>query len=209
MSEKLTITRALAELKLLEKKINSAVSKNFIGLYQKKSNKILNSTLTIEEFEKESVENLQSLTDLLSRKERIKSAISRKNAETKIKVGKREMTIAEAIGFKIAIFPQLKQVLQKLRNDVIIASNQIERSRLDVEEQTAKMLNVNLGKDRKADDKSWETIAKPFIEQNELNISDKANIREYVETFESDLLDFESNIDFTLSEINAKTEIEI
>jgi hypothetical protein len=209
MNEKLTLTRALAEIKLLEKKIKSASQKSFIGVYQKKSNKIINSNLTIDDFEKEAIANLQSLKDFLDRKEKIKFAISNANATLTIKVNNKEMTIAQAIGYKVSILPQLKEILEALKPQIVGVTNNVERQRLQLEQDILKMMEQNLGKDRKADRDGFDVIAKPFIEQNELNISDKANIQTYVDQLEKDILDFESNIDFSLAEINAKTEIEI
>lgn len=209
MPEKLTLTRALAEIKLLDKKIESAMNKKYIGLYQKKSNNILNTVLSVEDFETEAKENFQSLKDLLERKEKIKTAISISNATTSFKIGEKTMTIAEAIGFKTAILPVMKNVLVSLKSQVVFAINEVEKFRLNLDNQITKMLEQNLGKDRKADDKSWDSIAKPFLEQNEFNVSDKAKIQDFIKDYEKAIIDFESNIDFSLSEINAKTEIEI
>jgi hypothetical protein len=207
--EKISITRALSELKLIDKKIESLILKNFVGIYQKKENKIINTGMYINDFEKEADENFQSLQDLLNRKEKIKMAICRKNSITKVKINNIEMTIVEVIGYKTSILPVLKKILDIFNKKMSSLVRDIENNRLIIEENINKMLQQNLGKDRKADKDQYDSIAMPFIEQNQLNLSDKANIKNYLKELEEKINNFENNIDFCLSEINSKTEIEL
>ena len=124
----MTLTRALTEVKLIDKKVESKVSIiRGVGLYQKKLNRIMNTTMTREEFEKKEKEEMQSLLDLLKRKAELKLKISKANAKTKVKVAGKSFTINEVIGYKETVIPLKKMVLQHLKTKKIYAVNEIEK----------------------------------------------------------------------------------
>jgi len=99
---KMTIHRALAELKLIDSRIEKQISLiEPSGLMQK--DKLVNNLHTKDSFEKETKAKLQSATDLIERKNKIKSAIVKANGETTVIIGDNAMTIADAINFKTVI----------------------------------------------------------------------------------------------------------
>ena len=95
MSERMSIHRALAELKTLDARINSACSGTFVYANKKSNAKI--SGMSIEDAKKFLVGNYDRAKDLIERRKKIKSAIVESNAKTEVEVAGIKMTVADAI----------------------------------------------------------------------------------------------------------------
>lgn len=81
----MTIHRALAELKLIDSKIEKAISIiEPTGVMQ--TNKLVNNFYKKEDFEKEAKAKYQSVIDLIERKNKIKSAIVIANGITEVEI---------------------------------------------------------------------------------------------------------------------------
>jgi hypothetical protein len=210
--EKMTVTRALAELKLLDSRINKEItySSAFVDVSQKKTedgNKALKSGMNKQEFEKRAESNYKSINDLIKRRNEIKSAILKSNAETKVKIGKNDYTVVEAIDQKGAINYK-KSLLNSMKSQLSIMLSEIERAKGKVESQVETMLTQNLGGNEKTNENDYDIIAKPFIEANELKLIDPLKLQEKIDVLDKEIDEFESEVDFVLSESNSRTEIE-
>ena len=210
MSERISITRALTELKLLDGRINTKIDRlDFVGLTQKKQGEtVLGTTRTRQDFESNAKADYQSVLDLIRRRQVIKSAVIQSNAATRVRVGDLEMTVAEAIDFKDAIKYE-KLLLKRLSHGLTWATTEKEKADQEIGRKVEQMLNQNLGSDRKASSDDYNTIAKPFLEANSLNVVDPLNADLVSKVLEDKISKFEAEIDMTLAESNARTEIEL
>jgi hypothetical protein len=88
----MSVTQALAELKLLKKRLDH-------GLYDAQWTKIATKTtpVNVEKFTIAAKASLQSYTDLCDRYTHLKSAIVKANAETRVKIGSWEGSVGVAI----------------------------------------------------------------------------------------------------------------
>jgi hypothetical protein len=208
--ETMTITRALAELKLLDARITKKTEQaKFVDITrQRDEGKALKSNLTINEFNEKAKASHLSIKDLIDRRNKIKIAILLSNAKTMVNIGSKEMTVIEAISRKISIQHE-KLLLQKMVNDLTVRKTEVERTQIQLDDQVEQMLNTNLGKDIKADEKAYDIIAKPFLEANSFSLVDPLKIEDEIEFLNNAIEDFSMNVDFVLSESNAKTEITI
>ena len=92
----MSLHRALSELKTLDKRIHKQIDDSkFVGVKHK--NKKVNLFQDEKEFIREAKADYQSIIDLITRKQKIKKAIVEANANTKVTVAGKEMTIADAI----------------------------------------------------------------------------------------------------------------
>ena len=203
----MTIHRALAELKLLDAKIEKQ-TREFepCGVHIK--GKTVNF-LTEEEFKTNATSTYDSILDLIKRKQAIKTAIVNANAVTKVKVGKEEMTIAEAINYKVIISHKADLVagLNARYNEQRSIANQ--RNTL-MEVNLQKLLEMMLGKDNiKAGNEDVEAVAKPYKERNETLLFDPLNALNKVKELQEEIDTFNTEVDADLSEVNAITTIEI
>ena len=207
---KLTITRALKELKLLDKRISEKTTQiKFLDVEQNKyKGKALESQKPIEEFNKKVLADYQSLSDLMNRRDAMKSAICLSNATTKVKVAGLEMSVSDAIDGKNSI--EFKEnLLKTMRNQRAHFQKAMSDSRTIIDRKVEEMISLNVGKDKKVDKDDFEKIAQPFVEANYLNLVDPLKIDEKIEQLTKYIEDFKSDVDIALSETNARTEIEI
>lgn len=205
---RLTIHRALAELKLIDSRIQKAISELIPqGIHQKAEGKI--GVYTQGEFKETAKAKYQSVLDLINRKAKIKTAIVASNASTEVKIGERVMTVADAITAKD--LNKSKQILiDHLRAQQRGTLSLLNKNNEVVDKNIQSLLEANLGKDSvKAGKEDIEAIRKPFMEASQWNLFDPLGLVEKIEGLEKDLLDFQTEVDAVLSESNAVTFIEI
>ena len=205
----MTITKALAELKLLAKKISRATNESFfVDCYQRKYSKTIFTKKDIKEYEEEVKSNYQSVVDLIEQRNKIKNAIIQSNSKTKIKIGKNTMTVIQAIERKQSIVFE-KDLLSKMRRDLASVKTNMQENNTNIDNSIMEMLKANLGKDRIANKDDYDKIANPIREDNEVVIIDPLKLEKLILKLEQEIEEFENEVDFSLSESNAKTEINV
>ena len=206
----MTIHRALAELKLIDSKIEKAISViEPTGVMQ--VNKLVNNFYKKEDFENDAKSKFQSVIDLIERKNKIKSAIVTTNGITEVEISGIKMTIADAINFKsIIVFKKnLIATLIKKHNAVkskfTIENEKIEKIALE----NAKIMIGKEGDNKiKPTDEDVKNIIEPFVKRNEFHLVDPLKVEELTEKLQKEVSDFEVEVDAVLSEVNAITIIE-
>ena len=208
---KMTIHRALSELKLIDARIEKSInSVEPTGLMQ--ANKLVNGFHKKEHFENDAKAKFQSVTDLIERKNLIKSAIVKANGITKVKIAEREMTIADAINFKTVItFKKNLIAAIERKHNAVKSKFTLENEKVNnVALENAKIMIGKQGDDRvKPTDDDVKAIVEPFVKRNEFFLVDPLKVDRLVETLQKEVDDFEVEVDAVLSEINAITTIEI
>ena len=102
ITEKMTIHQALCEVKLADKKISQMLSSgrdfNLIGINKNPdSTKPTIDGIDVNTFSETAKADYQKITDIFKRVDAIKAAVSKSNANTKLVVAGKEMSVAEAI----------------------------------------------------------------------------------------------------------------
>ena len=206
--EKMTLHRALAELKLIDSRITKGISEiKGTNIYQ--LGKKIGGIDTVEEFNKKAKSKYDSVTALIDRKVNIKSAIVKANAKTTITIGNKTMTIAEAINYKtvVALKTQLSQNLGHNYNNAV---NQLTANNIEVENAAERLASAALGKDNvKLQKDDVENITKPYVKSHEFHLANPLDVVNLTDKLETEIQEFQTEIDATLSEINAITIIEI
>ena len=137
----MTITRALAEIKLLEQKAQKATTRGYVDVYSKKSgDRAINSNMDMQSLVSAIKSEWQSYKDIIKRRDAIKHAILKSNNETTVKIGKQEMTVAEAIDKKHSIGLK-KQMLASLKTQWVGVGNAIEQKQRDIDRHNEKNNN--------------------------------------------------------------------
>lgn len=206
--QKMTIHRALSELKLIDSKIEKQINEIVpSGIYQK--GKLINNYVKEEDFSNSAKSKFDSVNDLIERKNTIKSAIVEANGVTKVKVAGKEMTIADAINFK-AVVKFKKKLIETLKARQQQAVAQLNQQNTIVEQNVQRILEATFGKENvKAGKDDVESVRKPYMEANEFHLFDPLKVSEKIELMEKEVGDFEMEVDAILSEINAVTFIEV
>lgn len=205
----MTVTRALNELKLLDKRITDTVNGSKFVSCAKRSSKKVDQLCTKEEFEQNAKSNYQSILDLIKRRNEIKSKIVNSNAKTIIEVAGVEMTVAEAIERKTAIIYE-KMLLNHMKVHFNKSVANMNKNNEKVEEQLNVLLVTLVGKDGKnSSAEGVKEISDKYKADNEWELVNPLKLEEKIKTLEESIDGFESEVDFVLSESNSITKIEV
>lgn len=203
----ITITRALSELKLLDKRIQRTIHDSTFGGYMV-GKKVMTGFNSVEEVEKRAKADYQSVQDLIKRRNKIKSAIVVSNATTTVEVAGITMTVAEVIERKTSIEYE-KTLLAKLKNTYTKLVDYVDEVNEEVKHRLDRQLEALYGKDGKAKAMENEEITKAFKADNEAKLIDSLNLKEKIEELTRKIEDFETECDFVLSESNTITKIHV
>lgn len=203
-TQQMSVTQALPELKLLEKRINKVMET--IGNWCKVSSN--SAPVDKDKHKKEAEAQLQSFNDLTKRRDAIKRAIILSNAVTKVKIGSWEGTVAEAIEYKSSIRIK-REFLENMKSSLQSKREEFERMKGFVDGRLERLLQSELGKDVKTNPETITALTNSFRENNKVELVDPLDLGTKVTALEEELDAFETNVDWVLSESNGKTVIEV
>ena len=205
--KKISIHRALTELKMLNHRIEAATNEVSSVLANRKSNSKING-VEIQEYEKQMQASYDKVVSLIDYRNRIKALVVESNAKTKVIVGKEEMTVAEAIERKQSIQYE-KELLEVMQQQYRSAVNTVakENDALPAKLETY-LVNI-LGNKDKQSPEEVKLHTDTFMKRNEFELIDPMNIKKKMEALNSRIEEFESEVDAVLSESNATTFIEV
>lgn len=207
--EKMTIHKALCELKILDSRINNAISSARFCLANKHSNEKING-VTVEEYQETMKASYNKASDLIRRREAIKRAVVLSNAKTIVKIGGKEYTVAEAIEMNnhgIDLKLQLKNAMKKQYDSAMTAI--ISKNSVVDDKATEYVVGLFGQKESKTANEEYEKARKSYIEANTMELIDPVNILEKIEALEVEIADFTTEVDSALSVSNALTEITV
>ena len=210
----MTIHKALAELKVIDDRINKAIGDGVYVIANKHSNEKIGGK-TINEFRENMKSSHQKVTDLINRRNAIKRAVVLSNAVTKIKVGNNEYTVAEAIEMKNHGMELKKGYLNMLTYQNNNAQNEINRNSGDAIEKRAEqyILSVIQAQPKESkmsvDSEAMKALRKTYIENNTYDLIDPLNVAKLIEELSNEIDEFNTEVDAALSTSNALTVIEI
>jgi hypothetical protein len=205
---KISVSRALVELKTLEKRIQKSIENlEPIGLMlgQKPEATIQNR----QDFEKSAQAGYQQIQSLIRRRRQIKNAIVQSNALTQVQIVGERMTVAEAIERKssIALEKELKTNLWKKYSD---KTTQLEEHNQKVNRQLFQLLQATYAKpEQDVRTEDHDTIAIPFKENNLASLIDPLQLKATLFALDASIDAFEAEVDIALTESNARTEVEV
>lgn len=210
---KMSVTRALAELKRLDDRLKRMTTDQSIfvsvAVGQGDKQKVLGVSDTVQNVVAQIQSNRDRVNSMIEMRAKIKAAVVASNAATKVKLGTREMTVAEAIELKKSIDVK-RNMLATYRRQVVQANALVTKQNAALEAQIETNLATIYGNEKgKVDASMFEAIAKPQREQKEASLIDPIKINDLIKSLEDEISLVETELDFTLSESNAKTDIEI
>jgi hypothetical protein len=203
MSQMMSITQALAELKLLDKRIQKALDRVTWADVKTKSHPV-----DTEAFKKSVQAEYQSFQDLVKRRDTIKRAVVISNATTQVTIGSWKGTVAEAIEYKTSIGYK-HRLLDVMRLQLLTAKEQFKNQQESVDARLEKLLHSELGKDVKTSPETITALTNSFRENNKVELVDPLDLAERCRVLEEEIEAFETNVDWVLSEANGKTQIHI
>lgn len=202
-TRKISLTRALAEVKLIESKLE----KVFLGFDVEVNGKLVyNSHLSADDFTKDATSKLDSFTSLEENRFKLKSLIAKANIETKTNLCGKDYSIIELIDLKASSRFKFK-LLSNLKTNHTQCKNAVEIQEQKIQQEVSKQVEMANSNKTQVKDSLAETLTNSYktLYEGKIIGLDYNNIEKMTQELEALLAD----IDMTLSEINAKTEIEV
>lgn len=205
MSNKITIARALVELKSLKGRIERAGSLPIAGItiglgeYQKPQNSEFSDLTALS---KTIQGNFDSIQALLRRREAVKRALVKANAETVVDIANKKYTLAEAIELKTFVNSR-KALLANMSRQLRAAVQAIQTMENQMEERVDGRRAEMVG----ASEDALKATVDNIRNRNTPTLITHQNLSEFIITQMKEVEDFEQEVDVALNEANAKTEI--
>lgn len=212
--EQMTVHRALAELKVIDSRINKAINDGVYVVANKHSNERINGK-TINDFKDCMRASHAKVTDLINRRNAIKRAVVLSNAVTKVNVGNNEYTVAEAIEMKNHGMKFKEYYMRVVAGQNENAQMELNRNSGEAIEKRAEKYILDVisaqPKDAKmtVDSEAMKALRKTYIENNTYDLIDPLNVTNMIEEMSDEIDKFNTEIDSALSVSNALTVIDI
>ena len=208
---KMSITRALSQIKRIDERLERLFANStFIdvtigkGVHQK-----LLVSGEVETLKRKIQSDMDSINAGFDERTKIKAAVVESNAKTKIELNGVMMSVAAAIEFKKSIELKRNLVL-KMKNRLNHANVQVKNQNDKLEAQIELNLATIYGNEKgKVESTMYEAVAKPQRDQKEAALLDPIKLADAIEALEEEISAVDTELDFLLSESNAKTEIEV
>ena len=167
--------------------------------------------MTIKDAENNMIGCYDKASSLITRRNAIKRAVVLSNAQTTVKIGEREYTVAEAIEMKNHGIEYDELLLAELK-DQYLGSKAIllKENGQSLSDRADKFVVDMYGtKDVKVNPDDVEKARKSFIESNTYDLIDPLDMQKKIEELETRISEFKAEVDAALSVSNAITEITV
>lgn len=205
----MTIHEALGEMKLLEKRIQKAVSDTtFITTKEDGIDKI--NGVSLQEYTDMLKSKFDSIEDMIKLYLAINKAIQVSNLSTKVTICDKEYTVAEAIFMKQRGCDIMELLPNKIANNLITAQRKADLSNNELLDRAEHyILSMYSTKDIKNLSDEQKKTKDDFVKNHTVSIVDPLKLSESSLEEINKQLDFMSKVDIALSISNAKTEITV
>lgn len=210
--QQISVTRALVELKRLDERISKAISGGqFVArtIGRDTNKKVVGSSDSVTAIEQKIQGSFDKVQNLITNREKMKSAIVMSNANTKVTILGRVISVAEAIELKSTVGFRT-QYLNTMRGQLTSERNYVDKASAMLDAEIETSLNTLYGADsKKIDADTVKSVTDVKKSQKEQVLLDPSKVEEKIAAVEADILNLTSELDFVLSESNARTVIEV
>lgn len=208
--ETMTIHKALAELKLLDKRIQKAVMDTKYCACVKNSTTKVNG-MTVEEFKENTKSSYQRILDMIRRRDAIKKAVAKSNATTTVEIDGVAYTVAEAIWMNQAGMDAYDILYRKLNQDYASDVAQSDRNNAALDDKAEQFIISMSGSKEKVSINSEEVKAakKAYMDSNTCSVVSGFDVKEELKALDAKINSFRAECDAALSSSNATTMIEV
>lgn len=213
-NEKMTVHKALAELKIIDDRINNAIVSGTYVIANKHSNTKIHG-MTIDDFKTSMKADFQKVSDLIARRNAIKRAVVASNAVTKVNVGDNEYTVAEAIEMENHGMEFKNTFKNYIAHQYTNAKNEFDKNSGEPLERRAENYVLSViqaqPKDSKmaVDSDAMKNLRAQYIKDNTYDIIDPIGVKDVIEKLDNEISGFITEVDAALSVSNALTVLDI
>lgn len=196
----ISITRALAELATLKKRITK-LSSNTTFISTKVSGRSWTDHLN------DSKAAWQSINDLMARYQAIKFAVLESNSSTRVTISDKSYSVAEAIATKECMV-QKRAFLDDLRRQRQTIAGQVQTHESGVQHQLNSLLETSFKND-KSGGGDIKVVSDAYLKNNRIEVMDPLGLDKKITELDNEILSFTSEVDFVLSESNSTVRIRV
>jgi len=212
MSTELSITRALATIKSLNVRIKNLTVKQVVTLPTAGTGRDLtiinNPDVTADRAEEMIKSNWQALQDIIEARDAIRAAVIQANATTIVKLGGKEYTIVQLLDKKAGLNDQ-KELVKVLKKNQANTNSVYKQQDEIYQRHLGNVRSEALSGNKKQDDESLRPYTAPIEMRMKPGIIDPLKASDLIDALETEISDFELNVDYALSEANAITKITV
>lgn len=209
-TEKMTIHKALCELKVIGDRITKEQSRlPFVFVNEHANTKV--KGVALPEYIELMKSAYQTTTDLIARREAIKCAVVKSNAVTVVMIAGKEYTVAEAIEMKNNGMEFRKSLMQKMAWELRQAQAAADDANGQKLQTRADGYIKNLYGATDMKSLAQEAVEErdKFIKQHTAELVDPLKLNEKISILDKEISEFLVEVDAALSVSNSLTEIEI
>ena len=207
-TETMSVHRALSELKVLEKRLQSEIGGNDFVTHATAGALNINGVKR-GEYINLMTTSYQRTTDLIRRFMAIKDAVGESNATTYLTIAGEKMTVARAIAKKNNDINHLDFLLKTLTSQYNIAQARVNNLNATLEQRANERIKAVHGSVTENNAEQAEQTKKLFIENETAQLVDPIGVAKAIVELRNHIDQFTAEVDAVLSESNAVTMITI
>lgn len=214
-NEKMTITKALSELKVLGNRITAEIRSATFCNVSKHTMRTLNGK-NITDVKAEMQGSYDKIVALINRNNAIKKAVNKANASTIVSIGGEQMTVAEAIYMKQTGIDYMKALLnvmtaQYANMQSLLQNNNGEKLTRACEAYITGLYGASNNSNTVSDEtvEAINAARAKYIEENTFDLIEGVDTAKTIENLKNKIDAFEAEVDAAITVANATTEIEI
>lgn len=208
--ETMTVHQALSELKVLDKRIRKETAGIAFVVAKKVSMDKVNG-VPAARYVDETRDAYRSVRTLINRRNAIKRAVTRSNAETVVNIGGTEYTVAEAIDMKNFGMSYVEEILLRMEAQYKAAAREAELQNGERLEQRADAYVRSLYENADMKNLSDEVrkVRDEFIRSQTAELVDPVHAADEMKKLKDEADRFLVNVDSALSVSNALTSVSV
>ena len=192
MENKLLVTQALDERRLLKKKIHDKIEKaSFVDIIRRNEEQVSEKRIPRQDFHKEAESAYQQINDLITRYTRLDAAIIQSNANTWIDTSYGRLSVAAAISLRDRLAEDhdfgyenkdfYVHLYDKMKKEYIQRVEKIETKNKALAQTAENMRLSILGKDTKIREEKPLEVVEAYVKENTSELADPLDIRRKME----------------------------
>lgn len=212
----ISITRVLAQLKSLDQRIAQGISS---GPYMAVAKGTTSPTLvgssgykTKADLEEAIRTARQSLVKLIDNRNKLRSALTQSNATTLVEIDGVKRTVAEIIEYKRTFVPLMQNYIAVMKNQMLHFARVMDTENASLEAAVERQ-SVSLTQSSQSKQAPDANVLAGIRASLEVNLKpalvDPLSLRDVIEEEQKKLDNFITEVDYALSESNAKTVVDL
>lgn len=206
---KMTVAKALKEIKTLDDKINRAHSEGvYIGMFRGGKD-VQNKFSNEQDMAKAIQSSFDKIDQLRDYRSKVKAAVVQSNAKTMVElpiIGK--ISIAQAIEYK-SVIAERKKLVDTVKMQMVQIDQYAQRCDQENKQTIEQRISAVSSGDNAPDELVIKSIRESVESQLGYKVVDTKKVREFIQKELDNIAEFEDNVDDIINTSNVMTVIEV